>query len=267
MLSLPGLTVGSPAPVIDTHVHTSLCNHATGTMEDYVRSALGKGFRGIVFLEHLEEGIEYFERTWLTEADFAAYFAEGKKLQEKYRDRISITLGVEIGYNPRAVEALRESIRRFPWDWQGLSYHFYYHGGRHLNMVSRRQEVMEALAAAGPDRVMTDYLNGLIEAVQVLDCNVLCHLDAVMRHHPGARFNPSHWDLVERLLAAVRQRNMHLEVNTSGFALRGEPYPGQRIIGRALGLGIPLTAGSDAHHPAQVGRYFDRIPEFLISAG
>jgi histidinol-phosphatase (PHP family) len=174
---------------------------------------------------------------------------------------------VEIGYNPLAVEELKRFVRRFSWDWQGLSYHYYFDGRRHLNMVSRRRENMEALAQAGPDRVITDYLDGLIEAVGVLDCNVLCHLDAVMRHYPGVRFNRSHRRQIDLLLAAVRQRNMCLEINTSGFALRAEPYPGREIIGRALQLGIPLTAGSDAHHPEQVGRFFTRIPEFLASAG
>ena len=27
--------------------------------------------------------------------------------------------------------------------------------------------------------------------------------------------------------------------------------------------GIPLVAGSDAHHPDQVGRYFDKLPGLL----
>ena len=43
-------------------------------MEQYVQSAIGKGLRHMVFLEHLEEGINYPERTWLTEEDFGLLF-------------------------------------------------------------------------------------------------------------------------------------------------------------------------------------------------
>ena len=39
--------------MIDYHVHTMLCNHATGTMEAYVRAAVAKGLQTICFLDHL----------------------------------------------------------------------------------------------------------------------------------------------------------------------------------------------------------------------
>ena len=33
----------------------------------------------------------------------------------------------------------------------------------------------------------------------------------------------------------------------------------------AVERGIPLSAGSDAHRPEDVGRYFDRLPAYLAS--
>jgi HisJ family histidinol phosphate phosphatase len=51
----------------DGHVHTNLCHHALGAMEDYVQAAIDRGLRKIIFLEHLEAGIEYFESTLLTD--------------------------------------------------------------------------------------------------------------------------------------------------------------------------------------------------------
>ena len=109
---------------VDGHVHTSLCHHAQGQMEEYVLSAIDRGLRKLIFLEHLEVGIEYFECTWLTEEDFAQYHAEGKRLQEKYRSRIEIGLGVEVGYNPRFQEKLLQLLAMHTWDRIGISYHF-----------------------------------------------------------------------------------------------------------------------------------------------
>lgn len=231
-------------------------------------AAINRGLRTIIFLEHLEAEINYAERTWLTESDFAVYFEEGQRLREKYAGRISVRLGVEVGHNPRAVNILQHKLSLYPWDQIGLSYHFFFLGGRHLNMVSRRQDNIDALAAAGPDRVVTEYFSGLIQALQAFDnITVLCHLDAVMRHYPGLCFNRAHMDQIDRLLDLVRRKNVRLEINTSGYALRNEPFPARPILRRAVQLGIPLVAGSDAHRPEQVARYFDLLPVFLSGLG
>ncbi|MHB8790591.1 MAG: histidinol-phosphatase [Desulfobulbaceae bacterium] len=247
----------------DSHVHTSLCNHACGTMEEYVLAAVERGLTSITFLEHLEAEIRYIERTWLTDADFAAYFREGERLKKKYRDRLTIRLGVEAGFNPEAVEELRAALARYPFEQIGISYHFFFDGRQHLNMVSRRPENIAALSALGTDRILGSYFAGLREAICALDGDILCHLDAALRHLPDLRFTAEHQAQVDDLLTLLQDKKMQLEINTSGFALRGEPYPAGTILHRALALGIPLTVGSDAHQPGQVGRYFDRVEAYL----
>lgn len=267
--------VTNPGPVpppidlkTDSHIHTSLCNHASGSMEEYVRTAIVRGLRTIVFLEHLEAEIIYGERTWLTEADFILYLEEGERLRKKYVDRISIKLGVEVGHNPLAMNTLRDRLALHAWDQVGLSYHFFFTGSHHLNMVSRKRHNIEALAAVGADKVIAQYFSGLIQALHSFDnVTVLCHLDAVLRHFPDLRFSDAHREQIDQLLHLVRQKNIRLEINTSGYDLRNEPYPGRRIIRKAVQLGIPLTAGSDAHHPEQVGRYFDLLPAYLSGLG
>lgn len=247
----------------DNHIHTRLCNHASGEMEEYVLAAIERGLHTITFLEHMEAEIWYFERTWLTAEDFSAYFIEGSRLREIYQDQISIRLGVEVGWNPRAGDMLREGLANHSWDLVGLSYHFLFDGRQHLNMVSRRKKNIEALATYGPDRVLTEYFDGLIQGIKEIDCDVLCHLDAVLRHSPGLQFKDHHWQQIENLLQLIRRKGVLLELNTSGFSLRGSPYPGSPIIRRARELGIGFLAGSDAHRPDQVGRDFNRLPELL----
>lgn len=263
--SLPGSKKTAIDLSQDSHIHTRLCNHATGEMEDYVQAALDKGLQTIIFLEHLEEKTIYFERTWLTEADFAYYFEEGRRLQNKYSGRLTIKIGVEVGFNPQEINGLQEKIARYPWEHIGLSYHYYLAGKQHLNMVSRRRQNIEGLAALGTDKVITDYFSGLLEGLANFDCHTVCHLDAVMRHYPAVEFKPSHMEQIDRILELMARKKIGLEINTSGFALRDEPYPGKTILQKALQNNIQLLAGSDAHHPHQVGRYFDRLPELLAS--
>ena len=253
----------------DSHVHTAMCRHAAGTMEEYVLAALDKGLRRITFLEHLEEGIGYFERTWLTEEDFDFYFAEGHRLQEHYTGRIEIGLGVEIGYNPECIDRILERLGHRKWDLVGLSYHYCRLPGReqHLNLLSKKQKNIDIVHRYGPEKLLYQYLEGLIQAVRTIPAQMLCHLDAGLRYQPGLVFAKVHLELIQELLESVRQASMALEVNTSGFPVRGEPFPGRGIIRQALGLGIPLRASSDAHTPAQVGRHFEQLPEIIDQAG
>ncbi|HIJ91430.1 MAG: histidinol-phosphatase [Desulfobulbaceae bacterium] len=244
----------------DGHVHTLLCHHATGEMEEYVLAAISKGLEELVFLEHLECGIRYPEDTWLTAEDFAAYHREGQRLRLIYGERIRIGLGVEVGYNPKQVGEILEFLKRYSWDRVGISFHYYEIDGHHYNVVSRRKANLEPLGRYGVERVISEYFATLLEAVVVLPGTVLCHLDAVLRHHPEVHFTGAHLHQISEIFQGMRDKGMALEVNTSGFSHRGEQYPVRGILEEAVALGIPLVAGSDAHRPGEVGRFFDRLP-------
>lgn len=244
---------------IDGHVHTRLCRHAGGEMEEYVRAAIEQGLKKLIFLEHLEMGINYFESTWLTKDDFEIYFQEGKRLQEKYQGSIVIGLGVEVGYNPKRANELIGFLNQYKWDRIGVSYHFLEIDGEHFNVVSSKQSNMDAFSRFGVDKAMVLYFEHLKEAAEALPGNVLCHLDAVLRYHPDVLFTNKHFEMVQDIFKVMALKNMALEVNTSGFRLRNEPYPAPFLLKEAKEYGIPLVAGSDAHRPRDVGRYFDRL--------
>jgi len=251
----------------DGHAHTSLCHHARGEMEEYVQAAIDCGLRRLIFLEHLETGINYFESTWLTDDDFDYYHREGQRLKKKYRQDIEIGLGVEVGYNPKGKEELLQKLSRHCWDRVGISYHFLETGSGHLNMVSRKQENIDALDEFGVEKVLHLYYRGLRQAVEELPGNILCHLDAVLRHHPSIPFTDEHIQLIDDLLDAVARKNMAVEINTSGYRLRSEPFPSQYFLKKVIKRGIPIVAGSDAHRPEDVGRFFDRLPGLIEEIG
>lgn len=243
----------------DGHVHTRLCHHAVGEMEEYVVAAIGKGLEELIFLEHLESGIRYPDDTWLSEEDFIVYRREGERLQEAYRDRLRIGIGVEVGYNPRQVSEILDFLKQYTWDRVGLSYHYYEINDHHYNVVSRRKINLEPLGKQGVERVISEYFATLREAIDVLPGTVLCHLDAVLRHHPEVHFTGTHQRQISDIFQGMLGKGMALEVNTSGFAHRGEQYPAREILEEAVAMGVPLVAGSDAHKPADVGRFFDRL--------
>ncbi|WP_448874709.1 histidinol-phosphatase [Desulfobulbus propionicus] len=247
----------------DGHVHTRLCHHAVGEMEDYVKQAVERGLRAICFLEHLETDIAYHPPCWLDDEAFVYYFSEGERLKRRYRDRIEIQLGMEMGFNPQALPTIRQRLARFPVERIGLSCHFHLHEGQHLNLLSQRRQSLDRLAELGADAVVTTYFATLSTALDSMDCDVLCHLDAVLRHLPGINFNDDHKRQISALLDKLKTKGTALEINTSGFDYRGSAFPAPWIITEALARGIPLQAGSDAHNPSDVGRYFEQLPAYL----
>lgn len=250
----------------DGHVHTSLCRHAVGEMADYARVGLARGLRQLYFLEHLELGIDYFERTWLTDADFDQYFRRGLELKERCRDSLQVGLGVEVGYNPQRRDELVAALAAREWERIGISYHFMAVAGQHYNLVSRRRENLEALGRLGVANVLSAYFDTLLEAVEVLPGHFVCHLDAAMRHHPEARLESGHYRQIEEILAAMARRGLALEINASGLTRRGQPYPAKEIIVEALRRNIALTAGSDSHRPEDVGG-FAELARFMTALG
>lgn len=244
---------------VDGHIHTELCHHAKSGMEEYVVSAIHKGLQKIIFLEHLEMGIQYFESTWLSEKDFDFYFNEGERLRKKYSGALEIGLGVEVGYNPQKCNELIDFLEHYSWDRIGISYHFLEVDGQVVNVVSRQRTNIEAMDRIGIDRLVEKYYTNLKDAVQILPGTVLCHLDAVLRYHPRINALTINPDLVCDVLDAVVAKKMALEVNTSGFAMRDEQFPSCQWLLEAGKRNIPFVAGSDAHRPDDVGRYFDRL--------
>ncbi len=251
----------------DGHVHTSRCHHASGTMEEYVSSAIDKKLEHIMFLEHMEAGVHYFETTWLTDQDFADYFQEGQRLQDKYSGQLIIGLGVEVGYSTTHSQELQERLNKHDWDQIGISYHFMPDPDHifDLNLLSRQARNIQAIAETGREKVLDRYFNTLTEAVLDLPGTVLCHLDAALRFQPEIHLTPGHWQQIKGLLDAIKARDMALEINTSGFSIRGNPFPAPAIIQMAIDREISLLVGSDAHRPADVGRDFDKIPALLAT--
>jgi histidinol-phosphatase (PHP family) len=250
----------------DRHVHTRYCNHAVGEMEEYVLKAIEQKLEGIVFLEHMEEGINAAQCTWLCEEDFDLFFREGGLLQEKYAGRLEIGLGVECGFNPAAAEKLLARLKRRQWAEIGISCHFVKmkDSEEHLNLFSRKEENVKRMARYNREKLFDIYFESLIEAVQILPGTILCHLDGAMRFLPDIHPTRNQMNAIEHLLDSVKKRGMAMELNTSGIAIRGEQFPIRPVVEMAVSKKIPLVLGSDSHRPETVGAHFDAMRELIF---
>ena len=245
--------------MFDYHVHTALCNHAEGAMEDYVRSAIRTGLREMCFLDHLTlTEVGRYMSMGLEQLPY--YFDAVQQLKKRYAGTITVKSGLEIGYDPDYTDTFAEITRQFDFDLIGSSLHF-------PETIDRvKGSSTRPIREMNPAEVHGIYFDQL---ERMLDCDyfdVVCHMDLVKKFSPKS--NGGMTGPIRRVISKIKQTGRAVELNTSGLDHgHGEPYPAEPILAELRKAGVPVTLGSDAHRPTEVGRHFGRALDILRSAG
>ncbi len=85
--------------------------------------------------------------------------------------------------------------------------------------------------------------------------DVLSHLTAIEAYGPLLSDDLSN-RLYPPVVEAVKESGCIVEINTSGWRKMGPdrgPFPNRRMVGMLVQAGVPITFGSDAHRPDEVG--------------
>jgi histidinol-phosphatase (PHP family) len=245
--------------MIDYHVHTSLCNHAEGSMEAYIRKAVESGLQDICFLDHLTMQ-PTADNLSMAPDEVSFYFQALQRFKQQYKGAINVKIGLEIDFNPDYVDFFQEITARYPFDIIGGSLHF----PDGLNIVSRSSPWKQK--GLDPDYVYDLYLENLKKMLDYNYYDVLCHLDLVKKF--GWKSSRSLDKDFNEILSIIKNKNMTVEINTSGYNHPArEIYPSFDIIKNCREQGISITLGSDAHKPDNVGQHYDKALPLLIEAG
>jgi histidinol-phosphatase (PHP family) len=96
--------------------------------------------------------------------------------------------------------------------------------------------------------------------------DIIGHLDLPKRD--GQIPPAGYLDLVEDLLGSIVESDVVIEINTSGRDKPiGEFFPAPEIVRMLVKAGVPMTLGSDAHSPRDIGRYFPDAVALLRECG
>ena len=92
------------------HTHTTRCHHATGSDEEFVLSAIKGGYQEIGFSDHTpwKYHTDYVADMRMLPEELPGYVESLRSLREKYRDQISIKIGLECEYFPAYIHWLKE---------------------------------------------------------------------------------------------------------------------------------------------------------------
>lgn len=235
----------------DYHLHTQLCRHALGTVDQYVRAAREQGLDEICFTDHipLPLGKDPEHRMSFDDVDLYLEMVESSR---RRNPNLSVLTGIEADFIDGHATFLQDFLSAHPFDLVIMSVHFIDHWPRnqwvfdfHFDEHSIRD-------------IYHDYFQAMIRGVDTGLFDVVGHLDLIKQ--PGFPVMDSNPGDIGDLLDAVARQGMAVELNTSGLRKPiSEYYPSWDIVEQILERGIPVTLGSDAHSPDQVGFGFDGL--------
>ncbi len=240
----------------DYHMHTPLCQHATGQPAEYAARAAQLGLTEIGFSDHSPMARDDFDN-WRMRVGQLDEYVEAVRRTRAGSPGLSIKLGLEVDYLPGQEEWVRDLAARHPWDYFIGSVH-YVSGGWDIDNPAK----LSRWTGLDVYEVWTDYFERLTLAAASGLFNIIGHADLPKKfgHRPDRDCAP----LFERFLNAALKGGAALELNTAGLRKEcQEIYPGRQLVRLAAEKKVPITLGSDAHAPAEVGMNF---PEALALA-
>ena len=155
------------------HMHTRRCMHASGRDEEYVISAIKNGYEEIGFSDH---------SPWKYDSDFVAnmrmplskfddYYASVSSLKEKYKNRISIKIGLECEYFPKYIDWLKQFLIDKKLDYIIFGNHYF----------KTDEERVYFGTACEEEAWLIAYVDEAIAGMKTNLYSYLCHPDLFMR--------------------------------------------------------------------------------------
>ena len=240
---------------IDLHNHTTRCNHAEGTIDDYIRKAIAEGIDIFGFSDHAPMDFDPQYRMGFEE--MTEYEAEVREAKKRYADKIEIRLGYEVDWLPGHVD---RRVLEAEVDYLIGSVHFIDRWG------FDNPEFIGKYEGADIDGIWRDYFDLVKAMAESRLFDIVGHLDLikVFKYVPRTDVRL----IAEEAMDAIAEADMVIELNAAGYRKPiGEAYPGRELLQMAFERNIPITFGSDAHTPEQVGFKKEELHAFARSVG
>lgn len=215
------------------HTHTKRCYHALNTEEEYIQAAIQSGYTELGFSDHTPWRYDssYHSTMRMEEDKLEGYVKTLRKLQEKYKDHISIKIGLECEYFERYIPWLKEMVDKYQLDYLILGHHFdetdetgiYF--GQQLN---RKQ--------------LTKYVDSCIQGLKTGLYSYVAHPDLANYD----MYDPFYTQEMTRLCQAAKELDIPLEFNLLGLKTYRQ-YPNEVFFKIAKQVGNRVIIGTDAH--------------------
>jgi histidinol-phosphatase (PHP family) len=240
----------------DSHMHTPLCKHARGELEEYAKVAHRRGLEGIVFTCHNPTNDGWSPNTRMSMAEFDIYIRMVARARAAWAGQVDIRLGLECDYVP-GMEPWLEKLT-------GLAEFHHVLGSVHPHLKDYKERYFDGDFVA----FQRTYFEHLAMAAETGLFDTIAHPDLVKIVAPS-EWNPDRMmDVIRRCLDRIAAVGTAMELNTSGLAKAlAETSPGTAMLEEMHKRNIPVVIGSDAHAPQRVATAFEDALDILSATG
>jgi histidinol-phosphatase (PHP family) len=248
--------------VIDLHLHTARCGHASGTVDDFVEAARSRGIDTVCFTDHLPMPEAYPQHYTMRGDEMPAYLADVAAARASAVEcgGPEVLCGIEADWLPGEAGHLRSTLQAHAFDMVLGSVHFL------GDWAFDDPDLVARYGSSDIDALWARYFGLVCDAARSGLFDVLAHPDLIKKFGflPGT--DPGLW--YEETALALSESGCAVEVNTGGLRKPvGEIYPTLRFLEACRRRGVPATFGSDAHSPDEVGSGMVAARGLLAAAG
>ncbi len=218
------------------HTHTWRCNHAEGTEEEYVLSAMERGLTILGFSDHTPYPFPqpYVSTFRMEMSQYEEYVTVIQGLKEKYEGQIQIYLGLETEYYPKYFSQLLEKLRSSPLEYLILGQHFV---GNEIGDVYSGSET-------GDVEVLRRYCYQAMDAMNTGLFTYFAHPDLIRFSGDPKLYRKYMTEMCQE----AKNCRIPLEINLLGLRQQ-RWYPRSDFWEIAGETGCQAILGTDAHAP------------------
>lgn len=244
----------------DYHMHTTLCGHAIGSVEEYVLHGIKIGLKEMGFSCHAPMVHERLQGVTMDYSQLPLYHQLINEVKVKYADKISIKIALESDYIEGFEQQTRAIIDGYNYDYIIGSVH--YVDGWAVDDPA----TIERWKTQDINQVWKNYFTLLRKSAETGYFNIIGHSDLPKKfgHLPTIDLT----DEVKKTADVFKKAGVAVEINTAGLRKPiKEMYPSPAYLKIYNDAGVPLTIGSDSHAPEDVGKNFAEALALAKSVG
>ena len=241
--------------IIDIHNHTPLCNHATGSIEEFTKKAIEKKIDIFGFSDHAP--MKFDDKYRMNFEQMNQYEAQVLHVKEKYKSKIEILLGYEVDYIKGYID---ERITKASVDYLIGSVHFLNGWG------FDNPEFIGEYKNQDIDKIWEDYFEAIKEMAKSNLFDIVGHIDLIklFKYLPKKEIKI----IAKNAIKAIKKANMVVEINSAGLRKPiNEIYPSSDIMELLVDFNIPITFSSDAHKVEDISYKKDEVLRYAKSFG
>lgn len=244
----------------DYHIHTPLCGHAVGQPKEYAQQAVAVGLKEIGFSDHAPFVHMVDPGVTMDIKQLPEYYRMIEDVREMFRNELTIKIGIEADFIPAYEDKTAQILDDYAYDYVIGSVHFIKDWGFDDPAQRERWDQTDV------NQVYRDYYELLRQSAKSQLFDIMAHVDLVKKF--GHRPTEDMTDEVRHTAEVFKECGVAAEINTSGIRKTvGEIYPAFECMKIYAEVGVPLTFGSDAHDPQDVGKDFDQAIDMARQAG